>query len=170
MVLNYIFFFFQAEDGIRDRTVTGVQTCALPILPRLGKVLIAASAAATMRDQHALSRAGEIGNGCAGLVIEDERADRNLQDHVLTGMAGAVGAFAVAATISLEFAIVTIAEKRVVVYVGFEIDAAAMAAVAPRRTAARHVFFAPEGHAAVAALAGLHEYFGFVNEHSKQAP
>src|SRR5690625_7236615 len=26
------FFFFQAEDGIRDRHVTGVQTCALPIL------------------------------------------------------------------------------------------------------------------------------------------
>src|SRR5712692_11399771 len=26
-----IFFFFQAEDGIRDGTVTGVQTCALPI-------------------------------------------------------------------------------------------------------------------------------------------
>src|SRR5437867_9843618 len=28
----FFFFFFQAEDGIRDRTVTGVQTCALPIL------------------------------------------------------------------------------------------------------------------------------------------
>src|SRR5689334_24585471 len=28
----YYFFFFQAEDGIRDGTVTGVQTCALPIL------------------------------------------------------------------------------------------------------------------------------------------
>src|SRR5690606_39647798 len=27
------FFFFQAEDGIRDFHVTGVQTCALPILP-----------------------------------------------------------------------------------------------------------------------------------------
>src|SRR5256886_13388100 len=27
----YCFFFFQAEDGIRDLTVTGVQTCALPI-------------------------------------------------------------------------------------------------------------------------------------------
>src|SRR5438034_5100980 len=26
-----IFFFFQAEDGIRDHCVTGVQTCALPI-------------------------------------------------------------------------------------------------------------------------------------------
>src|SRR5207249_7520821 len=33
-----VLFFFQAEDGIRDRNVTGVQTCALPIsirLPRL---------------------------------------------------------------------------------------------------------------------------------------
>src|SRR2546430_3066383 len=29
------FFFFQAEDGIRDLTVTGVQTCALPIYPIL---------------------------------------------------------------------------------------------------------------------------------------
>src|SRR6516164_10928063 len=28
-----LFFFFQAEDCIRDGTVTGVQTCALPILP-----------------------------------------------------------------------------------------------------------------------------------------
>src|SRR2546429_2754341 len=28
------FFFFQAEDGIRDVAVTGVQTCALPILFR----------------------------------------------------------------------------------------------------------------------------------------
>src|SRR2546430_11336649 len=29
--LFFFFFFFQAEDGIRDLTVTGVQTCALPI-------------------------------------------------------------------------------------------------------------------------------------------
>src|SRR5207248_7520509 len=31
-VMTSLYFFFQAEDGIRDRTVTGVQTCALPIL------------------------------------------------------------------------------------------------------------------------------------------
>src|SRR5258708_30240045 len=30
----FIFFFFQAEDGIRDDLVTGVQTCALPISSR----------------------------------------------------------------------------------------------------------------------------------------
>src|SRR5205823_10905176 len=30
--IDYVFlFFFQAEDGIRDKLVTGVQTCALPI-------------------------------------------------------------------------------------------------------------------------------------------
>src|SRR5699024_11592489 len=31
----YVLFFFQAEDGIRDRNVTGVQTCALPISLRV---------------------------------------------------------------------------------------------------------------------------------------
>src|SRR5260370_25587126 len=29
--VGVLFFFFQAEDGIRDSSVTGVQTCALPI-------------------------------------------------------------------------------------------------------------------------------------------
>src|SRR5256886_6944179 len=32
-MISVAFFFFQAEDGIRDLTVTGVQTCALPISP-----------------------------------------------------------------------------------------------------------------------------------------
>src|SRR6202012_462660 len=31
-----LFFFFQAEDGIRDHCVTGVQTCSLPIFDRIG--------------------------------------------------------------------------------------------------------------------------------------
>src|SRR5687767_15667605 len=31
IVFFFFFFFFQAEDGIRDKLVTGVQTCALPI-------------------------------------------------------------------------------------------------------------------------------------------
>src|SRR5437588_9437922 len=32
----FCFFFFQAEDGIRDHCVTGVQTCALPISRAMG--------------------------------------------------------------------------------------------------------------------------------------
>src|SRR6266540_2784965 len=35
IVVFVFFFFFQAEDGIRDRDVTGVQTCALPIFRRV---------------------------------------------------------------------------------------------------------------------------------------
>src|SRR5438309_6355205 len=44
----FFFFFFQAEDGIRDGTVTGVQTCALPILmiPNSVAAFVAASAPA----------------------------------------------------------------------------------------------------------------------------
>ena len=39
---GFFFFFFQAEDGIRDGTVTGVQTCALPIsLDCVMKIIIA---------------------------------------------------------------------------------------------------------------------------------
>src|SRR5207249_5998791 len=39
----FFFFFFQAEDGIRDRNVTGVQTCALPIFQwtrHLGEIVL----------------------------------------------------------------------------------------------------------------------------------
>src|SRR5689334_23536095 len=35
---SFFFFFFQAEDGIRDGTVTGVQTCALPISRPAGRL------------------------------------------------------------------------------------------------------------------------------------
>src|SRR5438105_10927957 len=37
--MSCAFFFFQAEDGIRDPLVTGVQTCALPILDFLNEFL-----------------------------------------------------------------------------------------------------------------------------------
>src|SRR5687767_15332194 len=42
MTLCGFFFFFQAEDGIRDKLVTGVQTCALPI--SMSAVALAATA------------------------------------------------------------------------------------------------------------------------------
>src|SRR2546427_11770439 len=47
----YFLFFFQAEDGIRDLTVTGVQTCALPI----SKALDAVDVQKLIHDVHDLS-------------------------------------------------------------------------------------------------------------------
>ena len=35
LLMSDFSFFFQAEDGIRDTSVTGVQTCALPICPMI---------------------------------------------------------------------------------------------------------------------------------------
>src|SRR5690606_39931832 len=52
------FFFFQAEDGIRDFHVTGVQTCALPILARP-----AALTCSGWARSHAIVR-----NGCSAAV------------------------------------------------------------------------------------------------------
>src|SRR3989454_9752882 len=48
--MSFLFFFFQAEDGIRDYKVTGVQTCALPI------VLLAELALSTARRQQLAAR------------------------------------------------------------------------------------------------------------------
>src|SRR5436305_12718862 len=54
------FFFFQAEDGIRDADVTGVQTCALPIFLAAGR-----------------GRAADVGNE-HGLVFVAARALREV--------------------------------------------------------------------------------------------
>src|SRR5688572_31213114 len=45
------FFFFQAEDGIRDLTVTGVQTCALPIFFRHGRNVFGQSEVVTFEGE-----------------------------------------------------------------------------------------------------------------------
>src|SRR6266496_5059055 len=49
----FFFFFFQAEDGIRDLYVTGVQTCALPISASGGP-------ARTQRASPYLGRSGQV--------------------------------------------------------------------------------------------------------------
>src|SRR3712207_8272120 len=50
MLVVYFFFFFQAEDGIRDIGVTGVQTCALPICSSLPSSPFSPENYATPRD------------------------------------------------------------------------------------------------------------------------
>ena len=140
------------------------------LMPGLGEVLIAAPAAPALRDQDALARLGQIGDLFARVLIDDDGADGHSQNHVRAGVPGTIRAFAVAAAVGFEFAIVAVAQQRVVVRIRFEVDAAAMAAVAARRSAARHEFFAAKRDAAVSAVAGLHVDFGFVNEHHGSLP
>src|ERR1700674_5526364 len=139
------------------------------LVPGFREMLIAAATAPAVRNKNALTGCCEIGDGLAGLGVENKCSDRNLQNHVFAGVARAVGALAVPPAIGFEFAIVTVAEKGVVVDGGFEIDAAAISAITAGRTAARNGFFAAQGHATGAAAAGLHEYFGFLNKHRNRA-
>src|SRR2546427_8201444 len=64
MWFDFFFFFFQAEDGIRDLTVTGVQTCALPICELA--VLLAAHGA---RDKDAQVADAVMRSEDDGLVV-----------------------------------------------------------------------------------------------------
>src|SRR5256714_8535689 len=69
-----IFFFFQAEDGIRDKLVTGVQTCALPI-SRLPPIVVSWEIE-TLRGRLAAAQRGEAfllqGGDCAEAFADCE--------------------------------------------------------------------------------------------------
>src|SRR6266436_5765953 len=58
MWIVFVFFFFQAEDGIRDVAVTGVQTCALPIY---GKATVTGKVGKDLSTQQAYQVAREVG-------------------------------------------------------------------------------------------------------------
>src|SRR5437868_7567909 len=67
-------FFFQAEDGIRDRNVTGVQTCALPIFEGADRVRDLYQHLRAAGDQLAGAVEGEVGeDGAAGAGRSEER-------------------------------------------------------------------------------------------------
>src|SRR6266513_5659747 len=55
---NVYFFFFRAEDGIRDRNVTGVQTCALPICDAGDRSAVSELAVRPRRLRHSVASPG----------------------------------------------------------------------------------------------------------------
>src|SRR2546427_9592720 len=75
------FFFFQAEDGIRDLTVTGVQTCALPISG--GRAVLSAGEAQAERLECLRDRA-HIGDA-AQQPVQEDRALRAHPGGVVAG-------------------------------------------------------------------------------------
>src|SRR3989475_7211329 len=75
-VCVFFFFFFQAEDGIRDLTVTGVQTCALPIFQMVdGEVagLITRLEAAKLEAEHQGARRTPLDVPFAHEITESSR-------------------------------------------------------------------------------------------------
>src|SRR3712207_7304419 len=73
------FFFFQAEDGIRDIGVTGVQTCALPILVVARPLLRAAVEVRVARDAGLPGRGDQrIRQLRGGGVVRDRSEERRV--------------------------------------------------------------------------------------------
>src|SRR5258708_29815576 len=64
------FFFFQAEDGIRDDLVTGVQTCALPISGATDNKIVRAVAEIPARASSIEEKINQGSDRLAGAVIE----------------------------------------------------------------------------------------------------
>ena len=133
-----------------------------------GEVLVAAAAAAALGDGDALVGLAEVVDELAGFRVEERGADGNLEGDVAAVEAGAVGAHAVFAALRLVLGVIPKMNERVVALAGHHEDVAAAAAVAARGPAAGHKLLAPEGHAAVAAVAGFDANFGFVDEHGDQ--
>src|SRR5207249_5165550 len=63
ITIQSFFFFFQAEDGIRDRNVTGVQTCALPIAKGAAEAARRAALAADAAKRNGAEQAREDQSG-----------------------------------------------------------------------------------------------------------
>src|SRR5437879_10727732 len=61
-MLFCFFFFFQAEDGIRDTSVTGVQTCALPISKSTQSAVVTAGAGTEERAAGGVRYGGKVGD------------------------------------------------------------------------------------------------------------
>src|SRR5205085_8056825 len=81
-------FFFQAEDGIRDLTVTGVQTCALPISGRN----LRAGLRCVVDHVNPFVRRVVLVGGRANLgVPTEERVARGASIREVTAVARAVG-------------------------------------------------------------------------------
>src|SRR2546430_9254266 len=68
-------FFFQAEDGIRDLTVTGVQTCALPIFGRKNLGHRAEVYLDEHRDRVALGLEDRVGHVAEILAVRMQRSE-----------------------------------------------------------------------------------------------
>src|SRR5690349_22045297 len=74
--LCFFFFFFQAEDGIRDLYVTGVQTCALPIsADRMARAQVLANESGAVLVPPYDHPVIISGQGTVGLEIADQLPD-----------------------------------------------------------------------------------------------
>ena len=132
-------------------------------------MLIASPTATSLRHHEPFAWLDKIVEQLASSVVVDQGANRNrnLDRHAVT--ARAIAALAVAPTLGFVLGIEPEMEEGVVMYARYQDDVPTAASVAAAGPAARDELLAPEGHAAVAAVASLHPDSCLVNEHQQLA-
>src|SRR5205807_753080 len=133
------------------------------------KTRIAAATPATVCDYQALIGTREVVDLLSCLLVVDDCSHGNLEQDVCAFPASLVGAFAVTSALGFVFRIEAEVNQSVVALAGFHDDVAALAAIAARRPAARNKLLATKRKTTVAAIAGLHTNFGFINKHDSRS-
>lgn len=108
---------------------------------------------------------GHIVNDLFRLGVTQKRAWRHGDIKIVGALAVELASRTVAAVLCDKFALVAEGKQRVAAGIDAEDDAAALSAVAAVGSAVRDVFFTPEGHGSVAAVAGFYIDFYSVNKH-----
>src|SRR5262245_35323077 len=125
---------------------------------------ITKTAIAAFGDGGTLSDFGEVGDESVAVFFIDLRADRHLQNNVLTVCAGAVLTHAVAAALRLEMLLIAIIDQGIEPVDGFNDDVTAVAAIAAVRPSELNELLAPARDTAVPAGARRNIHFGFVKK------
>src|SRR5207249_7130392 len=94
----FLFFFFQAEDGIRDRNVTGVQTCALPISKCTTTFTASSGGNATITGNYNRSNNNWANNTTGTLLVTVNQAPAITSANSTVFKVGTAGTFTVAAS------------------------------------------------------------------------
>jgi hypothetical protein len=129
------------------------------------RISISSAATPATSSKKSLPRFREIVELLAAVGIKDYSSNRNREYGVFAQFTMAVRAFAVASALGAKFAIVTVAQQCVVVWICFQPNASAIPTIASRWAAPRDILLPAERDAAIAAVPGLHQNFGFICKH-----
>ncbi len=163
------------EADVGDELQFQAQSPLLALGSRLGvargliggafEMPVAASAFAAAGDDHAFFRRIEIGQEQLMIRVENQSAGRDVNDQIVAAESGHFFAHAGLAAFGLPMMPAGEIEQGILIRIGDENDAAAVAAVAAVGAALGDVFLAPEGDASVPAVAGFNLNDGFIDEH-----
>ncbi len=125
---------------------------------------VAAPTVPALAERHALANFRKIRDQRFVIILENLRADGNLEDNIRRCGAGPVLPHAMAAAFCLEMLLIAIIDQGIEAFNTFNNDAAAPPAIAAIRAAELNEFFTPEAQRTGAAVAGTKIYFCLIEK------